>query len=169
MHRLSRPFQLPRWSVAIAIALFIAFEAFAVYLAFLNHRITRELVSHRWSKPTIFVSAAGSQRREITRLYGVGWRTTPPVRIDTLPRYVSDAFVAAEDVRFRHHIGVDPIGMARALLTDLRAGGIAQGGSTIDQQIIKTRFLTQERTWRRKITELLLAVILDARMSKDEI
>jgi penicillin-binding protein 1B len=169
MSRLSRPLTLPRWSVGIAIALFIAFEAFAVYLAILNHRVSRELVSHRWSKPTIFVSDAGPQRREITRLYGVGWRTTPPVTLDSLPRYVSDAFVAAEDVRFRHHIGVDPIGMARAFVTDLRAGGIAQGGSTIDQQIIKTRFLTQARTWRRKITEMVLAVILDARMSKDEI
>ena len=169
MSRLSRPFQLPRWSVAIAVALFLAFEAFAVYLFVLNRRISHELVSHNWSKPTIFVSDAGAQRREITRLYGVGWRVTPPVTLDSLPRYVSDAFVAAEDVRFRHHIGVDPIGMARAALTNVRAGGIAQGGSTIDQQIIKSRFLSQERTWRRKITEIILAVLLDARMSKDEI
>ncbi|MEO8033179.1 MAG: transglycosylase domain-containing protein, partial [Acidobacteriota bacterium] len=79
------------------------------------------------------------------------------------------AFIAAEDVRFHHHIGVDPIGMLRALGTNLRAGGIAQGGSTIDQQIVKGRFLSQERTWRRKFVELILAVILDARMEKDEI
>jgi penicillin-binding protein 1B len=169
MSRLSRPLTLPRWSVAIALALWVLFEAFAVYMALLNHRVSRELVSHRWSKPTIIVSDAGRRRSEIARLYGVGWRTTPPLTLDALPRFVPDAFVAAEDVRFRHHIGVDPIGMARAFVTDLRAGGIAQGGSTIDQQIIKTRFLTQERTWRRKITEMLLAVILDARMSKDEI
>ena len=169
MLRLSRPFQLPRWSVALAVALFVAFELCAVYLFILNRRISRELVSHNWSKPTVFVSDAGSRRREITRLYGVGWRATPPVTLDALPRYVPDAFVAAEDVRFRHHIGVDPIGMARALVTNVRAGGIAQGGSTIDQQIIKARFLSQARTWRRKFTEMILAVILDARMSKDEI
>jgi len=66
-------------------------------------------------------------------------------------------------------MGVDPIGMARALFADLRARGITQGGSTIDQQIVKSRFLSQERTWKRKFIEIVLAVLLDARMSKDEI
>src|SRR5258708_22357935 len=87
----------------------------------------------------------------------------------TSPNSQPLAFMASEDVRFRHHIGIDPIGMARALWTDLRAGGIAQGGSTIDQQIVKPRFLSQERTWRRKIPEMLLALILDTQLSKDEI
>jgi penicillin-binding protein 1B len=169
MSRLSRPFQLPRWTLVIAVALFVLFEAFSVYLLLLNRRLSRELVSHNWREPAIIVSAAGAQRREITRLFGVGWRVTPPLTLESLPKYVSDAFVAAEDVRFRHHVGVDPIGMARAFVTNVRAGGIAQGGSTIDQQIIKSRFLSQERTWRRKITEMILAVILDARLSKDEI
>ncbi|HEX6640789.1 MAG TPA: transglycosylase domain-containing protein, partial [Thermoanaerobaculia bacterium] len=80
-----------------------------------------------------------------------------------------DAFLAAEDVRFRRHIGLDPIGIARALFTNIRAGGIAQGGSTIPQQIVKQRFLTNERTWRRKIVEGALAVALDARLSKDDL
>ncbi|MGZ4778529.1 MAG: transglycosylase domain-containing protein, partial [Thermoanaerobaculia bacterium] len=169
MSRLSRPFRLPRWTLVIAILLFACFEAFSVYLFVLNHRISRELVSHNWRQPTVIVSAAAAPRREITRLYGVGWRVTPPLTLKSLPRYVPDAFVAAEDVRFHHHVGVDPIGMARAFVTNIRAGGIAQGGSTIDQQIIKARYLSQERTWRRKITEILLATILDARLSKDEI
>ncbi|MGZ4810742.1 MAG: transglycosylase domain-containing protein [Thermoanaerobaculia bacterium] len=166
---MSRPFRLPRWTLVIAILLFACFEAFSVYLFVLNHRISRELVSHNWRQPTVIVSAAAAPRREITRLYGVGWRVTPPLTLKSLPRYVPDAFVAAEDVRFHHHVGVDPIGMARAFVTNIRAGGIAQGGSTIDQQIIKARYLSQERTWRRKITEILLATILDARLSKDEI
>jgi penicillin-binding protein 1B len=169
MSRLSRPFRLPRWSLVIAVFLFVVFEAFSIYLFVLNRRISRELVSHNWREPTVIVSAAGAQRREITRLYGVDWRLTQPVALKSLPRYVPDAFVAAEDVRFHHHLGVDPIGMARALVTNVRAGGIAQGGSTIDQQIIKSRYLSQERTWRRKITEMILAVILDARLSKNEI
>src|SRR5581483_8801040 len=131
-----------------------------------NHRLTRELVRHTWREPTIFRS---STHAVVTKLYGVDWRVTPPVRLASLPGYVPKAFLAAEDVRFRHHIGIDPIGMARALLADLRAWSITQGGSTIDQQIIKARFLWQERTWRRKFVELALAVLLDARMSKDEI
>lgn len=167
MLRLSRSMRLPRWTIAIAFLIWLGELSFCVWMAILNHRVTRELVQHRWREPTIIFSAA--TKREAARLYGVDWRTTPPVSLKTLPRYVGDAFIAAEDVRFRHHIGVDPIGLLRAAFADIRAGGITQGGSTIDQQILKSRFLSQERTWRRKIVEMLLAISLDARMSKDEI
>jgi penicillin-binding protein 1B len=153
----------------VAAAVWLAMAAAAVYLFILNRRINRELVQHTWREPTVIVSDAGGRNREVARLYGIDWRITPPVTLNQIPRYVGDAFCAAEDVRFRHHFGIDPIGMLRALITNVRAGGIAQGGSTIDQQIIKPRFLSMERTWRRKITEILLAVVLDARMSKGEI
>ncbi len=161
MSRLSRSLLL-----LIAASLWIAFEAASIYFFLLDRRLTRELVRHTWSRPTTLLSPADQR---VWTLYGVDWRITAPVRLDSLPRYVSDAFVAAEDVRFRHHLGVDPIGMARALWLDIRAHGIAQGGSTIDQQIIKARFLSNERTWRRKLIEIPLAVVLDARMRKDEI
>jgi penicillin-binding protein 1B len=173
MSRLSRTHHLPRWltrSIAtIAIIAFIAAEAFSIYIFVLNRRLTRELVNHAWREPTIVVSAAHQQPVRVAALYGVDWRITPPVALRSLPDHVSRAFLAAEDVRFHHHIGIDPIGMVRALFTNIRAGGIAAGGSTIDQQIIKTRFLSQERTWRRKITEIILAILLDARMPKNEI
>lgn len=143
--------------------------ACSIYLLVLNVRISRELVSHSWREPTVIVSAAGRGQHEVARLYGVDWRTTPPIALDSIPGWVGNAFIAAEDVRFRHHPGVDPIGMARALFTNIRAHGIAQGGSTLDQQIVKGRFLSQERTYRRKIVEGILALLLDARMSKDEI
>jgi penicillin-binding protein 1B len=167
MVRLSRSMQLPRWTIAVGFAIWLAGFIFCIWMAILNHRLTRELVQHRWREPTIIYSAA--RKAEVTRLYGVDWRPTPPVSIRTIPRYVGDAFIAAEDVRFHHHIGVDPIGMLRAAFVNLRSHGIAQGGSTIDQQIIKSRFLSQERTWRRKIVEMLLAVSFDLRMSKNEI
>jgi len=159
--------RLPRWTIAVAFLIWLAELSFCVWMAVLNHRISRELVQHRWREPTVIISA--SRKTEVARLYGVDWRITPPVSLHQLPRYVGDAFIAAEDVRFRHHFGVDPIGMLRAAFIDLRSHGIAQGGSTIDQQIIKARFLSQERTWRRKIVEMLLAISFDARMSKDEI
>jgi penicillin-binding protein 1B len=117
----------------------------------------------------VIVSAAHDAPLRIATLYGVDWRTTPPVTIASLPDHVSRAFLAAEDVRFHHHFGIDPIGIGRALFANIRARGITAGGSTIDQQIIKSRFLSQARTWRRKITEVILAVLLDARMSKNEI
>jgi len=168
MSRLSRATPA-RWTLIIAVVVFVAIESFFIYLAVLNRRISRELVDGRWRSPTIVSSMSGGREHEVLRLYGVDWRVTPPVSLDSLPRYVGNAFVAAEDVRFHHHLGVDPIGMGRALLMNVRGHGIVQGGSTIDQQIIKTRFLTQERTWRRKFVELLLAVILDARLSKEQI
>ncbi|HUR00749.1 MAG TPA: PBP1A family penicillin-binding protein [Gemmatimonadaceae bacterium] len=161
--------RLPPWVLVIAAIAFVAMEAFSIYAAFLNRRISRELVDGHWRAPTTIVTAAGGHERNVVQLYGLDWRVNAPVRLEALPRHVANAFVAAEDVRFHHHIGVDPIGMGRALFTNVRGGGIIQGGSTIDQQIIKTRFLTQERTWRRKFVELLLAVVLDARLSKNEI
>jgi penicillin-binding protein 1B len=161
--------RLPRWLAAIAIIVFVIVEAFCVYIFLLNRRLTRELVNHSWREPTVIVSAARRTPVRVATLYGVDWRTTPPVTISSLPNYVPNAFLAAEDVRFHHHIGIDPIGMGRALFTNLRAHGIAAGGSTIDQQIIKTRFLSQARTWRRKITEIIVAMLLDARMPKNEI
>src|SRR3954447_4905511 len=167
MLRLSRSMRLPRWMIAIGFMIWLAGFVFCIWLAILNHRVTRELVQHRWREPTIIYSAA--RKAEVTRLYGVDWRPTPPISIRTIPRYVGDAFIAAEDVRFHHHIGVDPIGLLRAAFVDLRSHGIAQGGSTIDQQIIKARFLSQERTWRRKLVEMPLAISFDFRMSKDEI
>lgn len=161
--------RLPRWLAAIAIIAFVLAEAFCIYIFVLNRRLTRELVSHAWREPTVILSAAHNPPVHVATLYGIDWRFTPLVTLRLLPDYVPRAFLAAEDVRFHHHIGIDPIGMTRALFTNIRAGGIAAGGSTIDQQIVKTRFLSQERTWRRKITEIILAVLLDARMPKDEI
>src|SRR5438067_1971426 len=169
MLRLSRPVRHPRIAITAAVILWSAFASLSIYFSILNHRLTRELIRHTWREPTIILTDAGENPREVARLFGVDWRITPPVALNEIPRYVGDAFVAAEDVRFRHHFGLDPIGMMRALITNVRAGGITQGGSTIDQQIIKPRFLSMERTWRRKIPEMILAVILDARMSKDEI
>jgi membrane peptidoglycan carboxypeptidase len=166
---MSRSRRLPRWTIAIAVLIWLAFECIAVYFAMLNHRLTRELVRHTWSKPTTILSAAHASPQSVWTLYGVDWRITAPLRLDSLPRHIPDAFVAAEDVRFHHHIGVDPIGMARALWLDLRVHGIAQGGSTIDQQIVKARFLSNERTWRRKLIEIPLALLLDLRMRKNEI
>jgi penicillin-binding protein 1B len=150
----------------IAFALWGAAEGCAIYLFALNRRVTRELVHHTWREPSIVYGAGNVP---VTRLYGADWRPMPLVSIQSVPKYVGNAFIAAEDVRFRHHIGVDPIGMMRALLTNFRAHGIAQGGSTIDQQVIKGRYLSLQRTWRRKLTEIPLAISLDLRMPKDEV
>jgi penicillin-binding protein 1B len=169
MQRLSRAARLARWTLPFSIALFLAIEGFCIYMFILDRRVARELGAKSWREPTVILSAAGAREREIVRVYGADWRTTPPILIESLPRYVGDAVIAAEDVRFRRHFGIDPIGIARAALRNIRAGGITQGASTLNQQMIKQRFLTQERKWSRKIVEIMLAIVLDVRMTKDEI
>jgi penicillin-binding protein 1A len=93
----------------------------------------------------------------------------PPVTVARLPRYVPAAFVAIEDRRFYRHWGVDPIGLARAAVTNLRAGHVRQGGSTITQQLAKTMFLNSDRSFSRKFEELFIALALEMRLSKDQI
>jgi penicillin-binding protein 1A len=98
-----------------------------------------------------------------------GSQFSPPVDLDQLPPYVPAAFVSIEDQRFYHHFGVDPVGMARALVADIRAGHVVQGASTITQQLARNLFLTPDQTPKRKIQELMLAVWLETKFSKKQI
>lgn len=83
--------------------------------------------------------------------------------------HLVQAVLAIEDHRFYRHFGVDPIGVVRAALSNLAAGEVKAGGSTITQQLAKNLFLTPERSLKRKLQELALALWLEARLSKDEI
>ena len=91
------------------------------------------------------------------------------VALDRLPRHLVDAVIAIEDRRFFSHWGVDPAGLVRAMLANLRAGRAAQGGSTLTQQLAKNLFLSTERTLTRKLEEAVLALWLEVRLSKREI
>jgi penicillin-binding protein 1A len=91
------------------------------------------------------------------------------VPLRELPDYVPKAFVAIEDRRFYSHHGVDPWGIARAVVHDVLRRGSAQGGSTITQQLAKNLFLTQERTITRKLQEVVLALWLEHKFSKAQI
>ena len=92
-----------------------------------------------------------------------------PVSVDALPPHVGRAFLAIEDRRFFRHLGIDPWGIARAMVRNLRAGRVREGGSTISQQLAKTSFLSPDRTAARKAQEALIALWLEARLSKEEI
>lgn len=91
------------------------------------------------------------------------------VPIGELPSYVGKAFVSIEDHRFYSHFGIDPVGLARAVMRNFTAGRMEQGGSTLTQQLAKNIFLTQERTLSRKIQEALLSLWLERNYSKDQI
>jgi penicillin-binding protein 1A len=86
-----------------------------------------------------------------------------------IPEVMKRAVIAIEDHRFYDHPGLDPIGLLRAAYVNLRANRLAQGGSTISQQLAKNVFLTPERSLKRKVQEALLALWLEHRFSKDEI
>ena len=106
-------------------------------------------------------------RGEVIARYGdiVGVQVTTA----DMPPYLVQAVLAIEDRRFYNHFGIDPFGLARAVVVNLQKGRVAQGGSTITQQLAKNLFLSRERTLKRKIQEAMLAVWLEYELSKDEI
>ena len=92
-----------------------------------------------------------------------------PVDVTKLNPLTPAAFVAIEDRRFYRHWGIDPRGMARAFVADMRGGGVRQGGSTITQQLAKTNFLSGDRTFKRKAQEIIIAFWLEAWLTKQQI
>ena len=92
-----------------------------------------------------------------------------PLRLKAFSAWLPAAVVAVEDRRFWHHPGIDPIGLLRAAWVNLTAGRVVQGGSTLTQQVAKTLFLSNARTTKRKVQELLLTLWLERHFSKQEI
>lgn len=92
-----------------------------------------------------------------------------PVDVTKLNPLTLAAFVAIEDRRFYRHWGIDPRGIGRAFVSNMRGGGVRQGGSTITQQLAKTNFLSSDRTYRRKAQEVIIAFWLEAWLTKEEI
>ncbi|HWR53927.1 MAG TPA: PBP1A family penicillin-binding protein, partial [Bryobacteraceae bacterium] len=117
---------------------------------------------HRGIGDTVFYDGRGKpwfpmdeQRRDV-----------PLARISP---HIRRAVVAVEDHRFYSHGGIDPIGVARAVFLNARAGRRTQGGSTITQQLARTLFLSNERTWARKGKEAIAALVLETLLTKDQI
>ena len=88
---------------------------------------------------------------------------------DEIPGIMKDAMIAVEDRRFRSHLGVDPLGIARAVAVRVEQGRWVQGGSTITQQLARNIFLTNTRTFGRKVREAILALAIEQRFTKDQI
>ncbi len=92
------------------------------------------------------------------------------VAFDRIPNHVRQAFIAAEDQSFYEHRGVDPVGITRAFINNMAAGGRkVQGGSTITQQVVKSLLLSPQKSYERKIKEIILSVRLEQQLSKDDI
>jgi penicillin-binding protein 1B len=124
------------------------------------------VVSLREARP---LDRAALEPELLTSVLSEQLENRSPVTLDQVPQHLQDAVVVTEDVRFWHHPGVDPFGIVRAVFRNLKAGGVQEGASTLTQQLVKNYYLTSERTFKRKIVEAVMAVILDARYSKKEI
>lgn len=98
-----------------------------------------------------------------------GIKHNDSVPLEEMPDHLLKAVLATEDRRFYEHFGIDVAGTLRALTTNVRAGGVVQGGSSITQQLAKNLFLSNERTIERKIKEAFLAIWLESRLKKNEI
>jgi penicillin-binding protein 1A len=102
-------------------------------------------------------------------LQEIGHVTHEKLKIDRVPNVVQQAFIASEDRRFYEHQGVDFSGIARAVFSNFRAGGVVQGGSTITQQLSRIAFLNQERSIERKLKEMFLAHSIEGKLPKKQI
>jgi penicillin-binding protein 1A len=98
-----------------------------------------------------------------------GIKHSHSVPLNELPDHLIKAVLATEDRRFYEHFGIDVAGTLRAVVTNARAGGVVQGGSSITQQLAKNLFLSNERTIERKVKEAFLALWLETRLTKNEI
>ena len=98
-----------------------------------------------------------------------GIKHNDSVPLDQFPDHLIKAVLATEDRRFYEHFGIDLAGTMRALVTNAKAGGVVQGGSSLSQQLAKNLFLSNERTIERKVKEAFLAMWLEARLTKNEI
>lgn len=152
------------WAGIILLGGIVCGSALGVFLT-LTHDLPRiqELENFRPSSVTKLFSVEG----EVIGEFFVEKRV--PVALEEVPTYLQQAVIAVEDRRFYKHAGLDWRGIARAIVKDIRAGRLKEGGSTITQQLAKVLFLNPEKTLTRKLKEAILALQIERRYRKDEI
>jgi len=154
--------RLAKWTLVLGIWATVGVAGLVAYYAHDLPDIERAVAETR--EPTVTFKA-----RDGTTLATYGNAYGGRVELDALPPALRRAVLAVEDRRFRAHPGVDPLGLLRASLANLRAWDVVQGGSTITQQLAKNLFLSPAQTLKRKVQELLLALWLERTFSKDAI
>lgn len=149
--------------VAVLLGLGIAgISAIVIHFSFDLPQIS-SLADYHPPMPSIILARDGTVLSEL------GKEKREVVKLSEIPKIVIDSFLAAEDDKFFEHKGVDYWGMTRAMLANLRAGRVVQGGSTITQQVAKSLLLSSERSFGRKIKDFLLAQKIEQRFTKEEI
>lgn len=153
---------LCKWSLVAGLWAFILAGGILAYYASELPGITESASFERQSSITI-LDANGDVLTRYGEIKGNS------VDINEIPQTLIQAVMAIEDRRFYSHFGIDLLGLARAMMVNIQAGGIVQGGSTITQQLAKNLFLSHDRTLKRKIQEAMLAIWLEHELTKDEI
>ncbi len=151
-----------KWAFVAGLWGFILFAGVMAYYASELPGITQSASFERQSSITI-LDANG---KVLTRYGEIKGNS---VDINEIPQTLIQAVMAIEDRRFYSHFGIDLLGLMRAMVVNVQAGGVVQGGSTITQQLAKNLFLSHERTLKRKIQEAMLAIWLEHELTKDEI
>ena len=124
--------------------------------ALFNRRVIQSTKIYDRSGSVLLYEVHGEERRTV-------------IAFADIPDVVKQATIAVEDANFYRHGGIDPRGVLRALITDIRRGELRQGGSTITQQLVKKSFFSDEQTLTRKFKEAILAIAIEARFPKDQI
>ena len=138
---------------------------FAIYVYKLSSELpsVEEMAAFKYSEPMIVYDATGAVIAEL------GPERRYPISIERMPVYMGQAVVAVEDSRFYEHSGIDLLGIARAFITNVKAGRVVEGGSTLTQQLVKILYLTPEKKLKRKLKEAITAYRIDKYLTKDNI
>jgi penicillin-binding protein 1A len=142
-------------AIALAVAVAVAVASLPSYSQLTKRSDLGQMIRVHASNGAVLVSLGPSFGKWLT--------------YDEIPTSMRSAMVAIEDKRFRSHPGVDPIGIARSIVVRIKSGHWRQGGSTITQQLARNIFLTNSRTFGRKVREGILALALERKFSKDQI
>ncbi len=154
--------RLVQWGVALTLWGALLATFIVLWYAREIPQITQQATFER--RPSVTVLA--NDGSVITRYGDMKGET---LSVNDLPPHLIQAILAVEDRRFYYHFGIDPIGLTRAVVINAFKGRVAQGGSTLTQQLAKNLFLSHERTYKRKIQEAILALWLEWHLTKDEI
>ena len=155
-----------KWMLVSTFTLFILGCAGLVGIYFYLSQDLPKINTLKDYRPATVTSVFSDDGRKIGEFYKERRIVIP---LTEMPDNLINAFVAAEDSRFREHPGIDIQSIIRAFIKNFKAGTIVQGGSTITQQVTKSFLLTPERTYKRKLKEAILAYKIEKRFTKDEI
>ena len=157
-----------RWQINVVIGVVVSGLSVSGLTGFLWYfsRDLPDLESIHAHKPSL-VSRVYADNREVIGQYYIERRFFTP--LTDIPDTLVEAVISVEDARFFEHPGLDVIGIVRAAWTNLRRGGKIEGASTITQQLARSLFLSSERTYTRKLKELILAYRIENRLSKEQI